>query len=231
MTSEVDRKTYWDLPETIRWICTRDEQLVAAVRDMSFEDKMAEALWGMKVPRVIHSRPGPSGTNRGADLEAPALQGDAAASHPLDDSLAKVRSGRVRMTAIRCDKCSNEQIPVPLAELNDLEIRITPGHPVAPAGLWSRSRGTLVWRSPQFLRVDAVRAWPAPSTKRATVFTAVLRHLREIMSPEAPLTKLEAQRRCMAEVPNAYRAAFGKAWAELDPSCKRGRGKHGLRGR
>jgi hypothetical protein len=94
MTSEVDRKTYWDLPETIRWICTRDEQLVAAVRDMSFEDKMAEALWGMKVPRVIHSRPGPSGTNRGADLEAPAPQGDAAASHPLDDSLYIPRRNR-----------------------------------------------------------------------------------------------------------------------------------------
>ena len=135
------------------------------------------------------------------------------------------------MTAIRCDKRSNEQIPVPLAELNDLEIRITPGHPVAPVGLWSRSCGTLVWRSPQFFRADVVAAWPARKSKTAAVFTAVRRHLREIMSPEAPLTKLEAQRRCLAEVPNAYPAAFKKAWAELDPSCKRGRGKHGLRGR
>jgi hypothetical protein len=42
------------------------------------------------------------------------------------------------------------------------------------------------------------------------------------MKPDAPLTELEAQRRCMAEVPNAYPAAFEKAWAELDPSCKRG---------
>jgi hypothetical protein len=39
MTSNVDRKTYWDLLETLRWIHTRDEQLVAAMRDRSDEGK------------------------------------------------------------------------------------------------------------------------------------------------------------------------------------------------
>jgi hypothetical protein len=148
----------------------------------------------------------------------------------LDDVLSKVHSGRVRMTAIRHDGGSDKQIPVPLAELNDLRFELIPGHRVASVGLWSRSRGTLAWRSPQFLRVDVISAWPAPNTKTAAVRMAILRHLREIMTPEAPLTKLEAQRRCLAEVENAYPGAFNKAWAELEPSCKRGRGKHGPRG-
>jgi hypothetical protein len=59
----------------------------------------------------------------------------------------------------------------------------------------------------------------------------ILRHLREIMTPEPPLTKVEAQQRCMAEVPNAYLEAFKQAWMELDSSYKRGRGKHGPRSR
>ena len=50
------------------------------------------------------------------------------------------------------------------------------------------------------------------------------------MAPEAPLAKLEARQRCQAEVPNPYPGAFKKAWAELEPSCKRERGKHGPSG-
>jgi hypothetical protein len=109
-------------------------------------------------------------------------------------------------------------------------VRLAPGHPVAPVGLWSRSRrDTLVWRSPQFLRADVIRLWPAEKTKPAAVRSAILQHLREIMTPGAPLTKLEALQRCLAEVPNAYPGAFKKAWSELEPSRKRGRGKHGRR--
>jgi hypothetical protein len=241
MTSDVDRKTYWDLLETLRWICTRDERLVAAMWDRSDEDRMALALSGMKVPLVIRSPPGSSGTNRGADLEVAAPQGDGRTSRvgglimtrpipTLDDVLSKVHSGRVRMTAIRCDGGSDEQIPMPLAELNDLRFRLIPGHRLASVGLWSRSRDTLVWRSPQFLRVDVMRAWPARNKKTAAVRGEILDHLRDIMTPEAPLTKSEAQRRCLAEVANAYPGAFKRAWAELEPSCKRGRGKHGQRG-
>jgi len=87
-----------------------------------------------------------------------------------------------------------------------------------------------MWRSPQFLSVEVVDEWPARNTKTAAVSTAILRHLREIMSLGARLTKLEARQRCLAEVPKAYPGAFEKAWAELEPSCKRGRGKHGPRG-
>jgi hypothetical protein len=54
--------------------------------------------------------------------------------------------------------------------------------------------------------------------------------LGEIVAPEAPLTKRETQRRCLAEVPKSYLEAFKRAWAELEPSCKGGRGKHGPRG-
>jgi hypothetical protein len=120
---------------------------------------------------------------------------------------------------------------VPLAELNDLRILQIPSHTVAPVGLWSRTGWTLVWRSPQFLRADVVVEWPARNSKTVTASAAILRHLREIMGGEAMLTKAEAQLRCMAEVPNAYPEAFKKAWAELDRSLKRARGKHGRRAR
>jgi hypothetical protein len=45
------------------------------------------------------------------------------------------------------------------------------------------------------------------------------------------LTKGEALDRCSVEVPNAYPEAFKRAWAQLEPSRKRGRGKHGPRAR
>jgi hypothetical protein len=229
MTSYLDRKAYWDLMETACWICTRDEQRVAGLRDRSDEEKMALTLFAVRVPRVIYSPPGASGSNVGAELGPSPLRGDWENSLALNELLAKVQSGHVQMTGIRCDGSSDAQFPVPLAETNDLRFRLIPTHTVAPAGVWSRTGWTLVWRSPQFLRADVVVAWPARNTKTAAVSAAILRHLREIMSAEAPLTKLEAQRRCMAEVPNAYPEGFKKAWAELDPSCKRRRDKHGPR--
>jgi len=229
MTSEVDSKRCWDLFETIRWVQTRDKGLVAAIWDWSDDERMAVALSGMKVPLVLRSRPWP-GTNHGADF-APATSPDSGrpATQPVDEILRKVQSGRIRMTAIRCDGTSTGQSIVPLAELNDLQIRLMPGHPVAPVGLWSRL-GTRLWRSPQFLSIEVIAEWPARSRKTAPVSNAILRYLHEIMPPEAPLTKGEAQRRCLAEVPQAYPQAFNKAWAVLEPSRKRGRGKHGPRG-
>jgi hypothetical protein len=137
-----------------------------------------------------------------------------------------VSSGQVRMTAIRFGRSSDGQIP--LAELNGLMFRIATGNRVR-AGLWSRSHDLLVWGSPQFLRADAIRAYPARNKKTAATAYAILRHLRQLLTAEAPLTKLEAEQRCMAEVPHAYPEAFKKAWAELEPSCKRARGKHGPR--
>ena len=63
------------------------------------------------------------------------------------------------------------------------------------------------------MRANGMRVWPARNTKTVAVCGAILHHLREIMIPEAPLTKLEAQRRCLAEVPNAYAEAFKQACA------------------
>jgi hypothetical protein len=238
MTSAGDQKTYWGLFETVRWICTRDQERVAAMWNMSEEDAMAPALFS--APQwYLRSLQGLPETNSDADSEAAAPQDSKPRidrpfmmdpSQAQDDLLRKLQSGRFRMTAIRCGGRSDEPTPVPLVKLNDLMIRLTPGHPVAPVGLWSRSeRDTLVWRSPQFLRADVIRLWPARNTKTAAVGGAILRHLRQIMIPEAPLTKVEAQQRCLADVPGAYPGAFKEAWSELEPSRKRGRGKHGRR--
>jgi hypothetical protein len=240
--NELDRKTQWGLLGTVMWICTRDEKRVATLWDTSEEEAMGPVLLSVKTEFD------PCLLGRFAETEFDAYRQDAAlqekrqssrvdrrgmmkAGEALDDLRRRMQSGRFRMTAIRLVGNSNEQIPVPPAEFYDLEFRISPGHPVAPVGLWSRSRGKLLWGSPQFVRADVVGAWPAQRTKTAAVVRAILRYLRQITTPEARLTKREAQQRCMAEVPNAYPEAFKKAWAQLEPSCKRGRGKHGPRAR
>lgn len=94
---------------------------------------MRRWLWlssGEKVEiGIVRSGPGPSGSNRGSDFDPPAPQGDEKTSIPaLDEVLRKVLSGRVRMTAIKCEGNREEQIPVPLVELNDLMFRFVPGH-------------------------------------------------------------------------------------------------------
>jgi hypothetical protein len=240
MTNALDQKTYWGLLETVRWISTRDDERVAAMWDMSEEDAIAPAMLGVRAQFDLPWPRGLAETDSDADREAAASQGNGRSSRidgafmmgpsqALDDLHRKVHGRRVQMTAIRCDGNSEEQIPVPPVELNDLIFRLSPGHRVAPVGLWSRSRDSLVWRSPQFLRADVVRVWPARNTKTAAVCKTILGHLQKITSPEAPLTKLQALQRCLVEVPNAYSEAFKRAWAELEPSCKRGRGKHGPR--
>jgi len=243
MTSAVDQKTYWGLGELVMWIRTRNHERVATMADLSEKVALVRAMFADKVRLDLRSVPGlpatnsdgdrqtaaPQGNGKSSDIDEPSMMGP---SQALDDVRRKVHSGRLPMTAIKCDGSSDQQVPVPPVELNDLIFLLVPEHPVAPVGLWSRSRrDTLVLRSPQFLRAIAIRVWPARNTKTATARMAILRHLREIMTAEPPLTKLEAQRRCMAEVPNAYREAFKQAWMGLDSSCKRGRGKHGPRSR
>ena len=66
--------------------------------------------------------------------------------------------------------------------------------------------------------------------RSAVVYIASLLHLQTIMTPAVPLTRAEAQRRCLAEVPDAYPEAFKKAWVRLDPVCKRPRGRCSVRG-
>ncbi len=226
-----DRKTYWDLFETVSWICSRGEEKVAAMWGWSEEDKASATVSGMRVRMVMHSPP-ELGSSRGAVIETAAPEANRSAVealHPFEDLLRKVHSRRVRMTAINLRDPDERQIEVPLAEMNDLEFRMIPDNRGVVAGLWSRSRDALVWRSPQFWRADVIGAWPAPRTKTAGASGAILHHLREIMTPEAPLTKTEALQQCLAEVPNAYPEAFKRAWDQLEASYKRRRGNHGKR--
>jgi hypothetical protein len=239
--STADRKAYWDLRETLHWVCRRGEEGVAAMRDMKEGNRIPLAMFSAKAVVDPLSLPLIAESDFEADDKAAAWQPawglpDIAEfdmigpGQALNYLLRQVHNRHIRMTAIKCDRYRVKQIPVPPVELNDLEFRITPGHRVAKVGLWSRSRNSLMLRSPQFLRADVIRVWPARKKKNAAVSGVILRHLQAISTSAAPLTKADAQRRCLAEVPNAYPRAFDKAWAILDPSCKRGRGKHGARG-
>jgi hypothetical protein len=232
MTADGDRKTYWDVFEAICWIRYRDEEKVIAIWDKSDQEKWRSVMSAMKVEMPIDSPPGPSGSTRGAVMGAAAPEENqfvVEAQNAFQGLLRKVQSRRVHMTAINCCDTHERQIEVPLAELSGLQLRIVSDYSGPVAGLWSRSSDALAWRSPQFLRSDVIGAWPAPNTKTATVSAAILRHLRQIMTPEAALTKPEARQRCLDEVPNGYPAAFNRAWEQLEVSYKRGRGKHGKR--
>ena len=235
----VDQKAHWGLGEVVMWIQTRDYERLAALSELCETEAMARGMFTHRTlvdPRSLprfssmafgddQCAPTPPESNQYARIEAAVLM---PADTALDDLKRKLRSGRLQVTAIKCGVSDEDRIPVPLADLNGLTFRFTPDDPIAPVGLWCRSR-TLIWRSPQFLRLDVIRVWPARNTKTAAVAGAIMRHLQEIMLPEASLTKLVAREQCMAEVPSAYPAAFNKAWAALDASLKRGRGKHGSR--
>jgi hypothetical protein len=162
MTGAVDQKTYWGLLETVMWICTRDEQRVAAMWDMNEEKRIALVMFSVKAELDPSSLLVLSKRNSDAAQGVAEPQDDWKSSRidepvmmrmdqALDGLLKKVHSRRVQMTAIRCDRSSDEQIPVPLAEQNDLTFRISPGDRVMLVGLWSRSRGILVWRSRDLL--------------------------------------------------------------------------------
>ena len=237
----VEQKARWGLGEVVMWIRTRDYEGLSAMSDLNETEAMVRAMFthttpvdprslprfSMMNPDVGRNVATPPANNQCVRIEGVFLTPPDTA---LNDLQRKLRSGHLQVTAIKCDGTSTGQSIVPLAELNDLQIRLMPGHPVAPVGLWSRLRGTRLWRSPQFLSIEVIAEWPARSRRTAPVSNAILRYLHEIMPPEAPLTKGEAQRRCLAEVPQAYPQAFNKAWAALEPSRKRGRGKHGPRG-
>jgi hypothetical protein len=132
----------------------------------------------------------------------------------------------VRLTMRPCEPNNRLRVAVSPSEANDLEFRLTED-PLEPVLVWSRERQSPAGRSPRFSRSDVIRAWPERSKKPAAATRLILRYLQEIMTSEAPLTKHEALERCIAEVRGAYPAAFEKAWAQLEPSRKRRRGKRG----
>ena len=93
---------------------------------MSDQSKLGLVIAGMKVQMVIHSPPDPSGLTRGAIMSTVAPEANEWAMEAQDafeDLLRKVHSRRVRMTAINCHDTHERQIEVPLAELNDFELR------------------------------------------------------------------------------------------------------------
>src|SRR5690349_17013764 len=231
-----DHKMYWDLLETLRWIGMRDEKGITAMGDINEKKRTPLTIFPVEAVLDAHApwalieydftddwEPGARQAGRKSlDADELVMMGP---SQALNYLLQLVRSRRIRMTAIKCDRYRVKQIPVPQAELHNLEFRITSDHRFAKVGLWSRSHNTLMWRSPQFLRADIIRVWPPRKKKSAAVSGVILLHLQTIMTPAAPLARAEAQRRCLAEVPDAYPGAFKKAWAILDPCCKRGRGQ------
>jgi len=231
-----DRRMYWDLFETLQWIGTRDERRITVMGDIDENNRTPLAM--PIAEAVLDRRPLLLQANDDftADCEPVAWQagrkslqanesGIIAAGQALNYLLQQVHSRRIRMTAIKCDRYRVRQVPVPPAELDDLEFRINSDHRLT-IGLWSRSRNTLMWRSAHFLRADVMHVWPARKKKAAAVSSVILQHLRTITTPATPLTRADAQRRCLAEVPDAFPEAFNKAWAILDPSHKRGRGRH-----
>jgi hypothetical protein len=238
-----DRKMYWDLLQTLLWIGTRGEGRTMAMGDINENNWTPLAMFTAEAALNPHPLLLLANYDFTSDCEPVAWlagrksleaseSGMIAPGQALNYLLQQVRSRRIRMMAIKCDRYRVKQVPVPPAELGDLEFRITSDHRLTKVGLWSCSRNTLMWRSPQFLRRDIVRVWPTRKKKKsAAVSGAILQHLQTITAHAAPLTKADAQRRCLAEVPDAFPAAFKNAWAILDPSHKRGRGRRGGRTR
>ena len=231
-----DRKMYWDLLETLQWICKRDEGRTTAMGDINENNRTPLAMFTAEAALNPHPLSLLANCDFMSDCEPvawPAGRKSLEANEPsmigpcqaLNYLLQQVRSRGIRMTAIKCDRYRVKQVPVAPAELGDLEFRITSDHRHTNVGLWSRPRNTLMWRSPQFLRGDIIRVWPARKKKSVAVSGVILQYLQTITTPAAPLTRADAQRRCLAEVPHAFPRAFRKAWAILDPSHKRGRGR------
>jgi hypothetical protein len=184
--SVADRKRYWDLRETLEWICTRANG-AAVVSQLKEENTISRTMFSRNAVLNLCSLLLVAEHDFEADREVTTWQADRkspdideagmiAPCQTLNYLLRQVQIRRVRLTAIKCDSDRVKRVSVPRAELNDIEFRIAPGHQIANVGLWSRSRNTLTWRSPQFSRADIIRVWPVQKRKL---------------------------RRCFAEMPNA----------------------------
>ena len=176
-----DRKKYWDLVETLQWIVTRDEGGITAIGDMNEKKWTLPAIFTAEAVPGAHELWVLAKNDFRDDSEPAAWQADrkslnvnkadiVAPGQALNYLLQQMRSRRIRMTAIKCDRYRTKQVPVPPAELGGLEFRITSDHRLAKVGLWSPSHNTLIWRSPQFLRSDVIRVWP-PRKKKSARFS------------------------------------------------------------
>jgi hypothetical protein len=210
-----DRKAYWDLVETLHWITTRDEGRLTLVGDFKEENRTPQAMfasdaivdWHQLLFLVKYDFKGSrepfawQADRKPLDADESSILG---LGQSLNYLLQQALRRRICMEAIKCDRYRVKRVPVSPADLNDLEFRINLNHRVAKVGLWSRSRNALIWRSPRFLRADIIRVWPARKNKLAAVSEIILPQLQTIMPPAARLTGTDAQRRCLAEVRDAY---------------------------
>ena len=166
--SVVDRKRYWDLRETLEWIQLRHHRNPVGPRTnvLNLCSPPLVAEHDFEADREA--------TTWQADRKSPDIDeaGRIAPCQTLNYLLRQVQIRRIRLTAIRCGRYRYrvKRFSVSPAELNDIEFRITPGHRTATVGVWSRSRNTLTWRSPQFSQADIIRVWPARKKKTAAVF-------------------------------------------------------------
>ena len=96
MARSLDRKEYWDLFETLRWIQTCDEQAVAELCDWRDEDRMAVTLVAMKVPRVLPPRSGCLEENRDPEAMPPEPPGDSVTTISALDGIIRESTERSR---------------------------------------------------------------------------------------------------------------------------------------
>jgi hypothetical protein len=240
MITATDQKPTWDLGETVKWICSRDHDRVVAMWDMDEAESVATGFFHPGALPTLRAKVRIFGFGDADALERSAVRHLVAESwvieeprtvpseRVLKDVMRGVQMRHLRMTMIRGEGDNVERITVAASDAGHFELRLT-GDPLEPVLVWSLERQSPAGRSPRFSRADVVRSWPERLKKTVAATAAILRYLAEISTPEAPLTKAKACERCLAEVPNAYFAAFEKAWRQLEPSRKRGRGKHGPR--
>lgn len=229
MTTACDGRAFWTPAEAIVWICTRNLERVAAIRDPAAPAAILRVMrtYGIKWHIPINDDGSLAGEIK------PVGHDDWVGVTParaLEMLLAASRGAVVHMQGQRAGSKSFEAIPP--VELVDLRPRITPGNLATSWGLWSESRNELAWTLVQFDRDDVMRKWRPPTSyqvKAARVDRAITAHLWQVMSPESPLTKHEAFKSCKNAVPGFYRGAFERAWKYFPVERKKGRGKHGPR--
>jgi hypothetical protein len=238
MITAAHQKPTWNLGETVKWICSRDHDRVVAMWDMDETESVATGFFDPSTLPTLRAMVRIFGHGESNALDRPAARHLVAESWDIEepstvpservvqDIMRGVQARRLRMTMTRGEGDNVERITVAASDADHLELRLT-GDPLESVLVWSRERQSPAGRSPQFSRSDVIRAWPERSKKTAAARGLILRHLQEIMTPESPLKKHEARERCIAEVRGAYPAAFEKAWEQLEPSCKRRRGKRG----
>ena len=111
----MDRETYWDLLETLQWICRRKEEGRATGRDLKAGNRIPLDMFSAEAVLDSRSLPHIGEYNFQADSAATACQPDwelldiagsgiIELGPALNYLLGQVHNRRIRMTAIKCDR-------------------------------------------------------------------------------------------------------------------------------